>query len=316
MNPWEAERICYIKLGERGRWADKCFKDGELRFGFNSGTQEVLAYAEKNEWEELRQYWLLKVNKAQVATSYTNQTRSYFEDVGTTLWITLENGYLYYGFTDGVPTPDSNSKEFDGAELSSHKKMDANGWKKTDAKGKELRINELSGKLTKIAGFRGTTFPLAYENEQYLKLKLKGENSPSIIQAEETVKKLVGELATLIQTLSPQDFELLVQLIFANSGWRQLYLTGGARKTVDLELENPITKDIAFVQVKHETNQVEFLEYKEQKDKSYYSRMYYVYSKGNIKAIDDDTITLWDTTKVAEQVVANGLVNWLIKKAK
>jgi hypothetical protein len=316
MNPWDAERICYIKLGEKGRWAKSCFSDGVIRFGFSSGKPEILALTYKNSWDAVREYWISKGKTPQVATSYKNQTKSFFDDVGKTLWITIENGFLYYGFTNGAVASDYDREEFDGAELSSHRKMAAPGWQKVDAKGTELRINDLSGRLTKISGFRGTTFTLGDENCEYLKLRLQGKLSPSILKAEETIKQLTVELSVLIQSLTPQDFELLVQQIFANSGWRQLYATGGTRKTVDLELENPITKDVAFVQVKHETNNNEFLEYKIQKENSYYSRMFYVYSKGNIKVIDDDSITLWNTTKVAEQVIATGLINWLIKKAK
>ena len=31
---------------------------------------------------------------------------------------------------------------------------------------------------------------------------------------------------------------------------------------------------------------------------------------------NDNSITLWNAKKVAEQVIATGLINWLIKKAK
>ena len=316
MNPWDAERICYIKLGEKGRWAETCFSEGVLRFGFSSGKPEILKNASARNWEAVRQFWITRGKPQQVATSFTNQTRNFFEDAGKTLWITIENGFLYYGFTHGEITPDSDSKEFDGSELSTHRKMAVPGWQRVDVNGNELRINELSGRLTKISGFRGTTFILGEDNVEYLKLRLQGKLSPSVSKAEETIRKLTGELVDLIQLLTPQDFELLVQQIFANSGWRQLYATGGTRKTVDLELENPITKDVAFVQVKHATNNLEFLDYKQQKESSYYARMFYVYSTGSIDEIDDDSITIWNATKVAEQVIATGLINWLIKKAK
>ncbi len=316
MNPWDAERICYIKLGEKGRWAETCFSEGVLRFGFSSGKPEILKNASARNWEAVRQFWITRGKPQQVATSFTNQTRNFFEDAGKTLWITIENGFLYYGFTHGEITPDSDSKEFDGSELSTHRKMAELGWQRVDANGNELRINELSGRLTKISGFRGTTFTLGEDNVEYLKLRLQGKLSPSVAKAEETIRKLTAELVDLIQLLTPQDFELLVQQIFAHSGWRQLYATGGTRKTVDLELENPITKDVAFVQVKHATNNLEFLDYKQQKESSYYARMFYVYSTGSIDEIDDDSITIWNATKVAEQVIATGLINWLIKKAK
>jgi hypothetical protein len=44
--------------------------------------------------------------------------------------------------------------------------------------------------------------------------------------------------------------------------------------------------------------------------------MYYVYHTGSHGSSDDDSIHPWDTNTVAEQVVSNGLVDWVLNKAK
>ena len=58
------------------------------------------------------------------------------------------------------------------------------------------------------------------------------------------------------------------------------------------------------------------MDYKKQKERSYYARMFYVYSTGSIDEVHDDSITIWNALNVAEQVIATGLINWLIYKAK
>ena len=316
IEPWQASRICYIKLGEKGRWVTECFDKGVLRFGFSSGTESLKNLAISKKWDSIKDYWISNGCSKQVATSYTNQIKSYFEDDGTTLWIAIENGYLYYGFTEGSVISDSSLKEYDGDSLSSHRFMNRNGWLKVDINGKELKLNELSGNLTKISGFRGTTFTLDKDKDSYLRNRIQGKFNETIYEVQNTLEELKIQLTKLIKTLTPQDFELLIQLIFSNSGWRQIFSTGGTRKTIDLELENPITGDLIFVQVKSESNNSQLNDYINRKEMSYYSKMFYVYHSGNVNKISDDSVSVWDVFDVAEQVIANGLINWLIKKSK
>ena len=316
IEPWEASKICYIKLGEKGRWATECFNKGVLRFGFSSGTKSIKDFASNGKWESIRDFWISEGHAKQVATSYTNQIKSYFEDDGTTLWITIENGYLYYGFTEGFVNSDLSLKEYDGDSLSSHRLMNKSGWLKVDVNGLELRINELSGNLTKISGFRGTTFTLDKDKDSYLRNRLQGKFNETIYEVQKSIVELKKQLSKLIKTLTPQDFELLIQLIFSNSGWRQIFSTGGTRKTIDLELENPITGELIFVQVKSESSNSQLSDYIRRKEMSYYSKMFYVYHSGEVRKIDDTSVSVWDVDKVSEQVIANGLIDWLLKKSK
>lgn len=57
-------------------------------------------------------------------------------------------------------------------------------------------------------------------------------------------------IVDMMRFLNPYDFELLVELVFAQSGWQRISSSGGTQKTIDLELYLPSTKDYAFVQVK------------------------------------------------------------------
>ena len=315
--PWTAESIRYIKLGEKGRWAKKCFQDNVLRFGFHTGMEYINELCKNTKWDEVHSYWLAQVPNRSTATSYTNQIRSYFEDCGNTLWIAIEDGYLYYGFTVGKPIADSADEIFDGVNLSSHKLMDANGWRRIDAKNNELKVNELSSRLTKVVGYQSTTCGFDEKNTEYLRNRLQGIFNPITIDVAKTLDTLKLQILEMLKHITPKDFELLVQLIFANSGWRQLFATGGARQTVDLEIQNPVTGDIAFVQVKSTTNTRELLDYFQRAQRSYHGRMFFVYHTGNVDAtVVDETVDVWGAKKVAEQVIENGLIDWLINKVK
>ena len=117
--------------------------------------------------------------------------------------------------------------------------------------------------------------------------------------------------------MTPKDFEILCELIFANSGWRRTSGTGGVQKTIDIELENPVTGDAAFVQIKTKTTQKEFEDYILKKQASHYDRMFYVYHSGDImNSMEDSEISVWDLNKVAEQVLSSGLVDWVIAHSK
>ena len=124
----------------------------------------------------------------------------------------------------------------------------------------------------------------------------------------------------LIPRLGSRDFELLVELIFSNSRWRRTSAIGGTTKLLDFELEDPVTGDRAFVQVKARTSQKEFQKYVDglNRDESGYSKMFYVYhsAKPAIRDTKRENVQVWACQMVADQAVKNGLVEWVIHHAR
>lgn len=310
------QKIRYIKLGEGGKWARDCFDKGIIRLGFSSGSDEVFNLASQHKWDELEKYWLSRDKTSSVAKNFTNQTREFFVDSGSTLWVTFEDGFLYYCFSDGAGT--YQDFEFQGKPLTSFKKV-RNGWTNLDANENKLLVTHLSGMITKTQAYRGTIcqFSPQPQADEYLKNRLSGLVSQNVYQAEEAKNNLLEKIQPLIKALTPQDFEILCELIFSNSGWRRTSKTGGIQKTIDIELQNPVTGDTAFVQVKTSTSQKEFETYISQKRVTDYDRMFYVYHTGQISSLEVDVdISVWDLNKVAEQVVNNGLIDWVIAHSK
>lgn len=97
----EVSDIRYIKLGKRGGWENDCFKHGIIRLGFSTGEEKVLQLALNSKWDKLKRYWSQKNIVPQTVTSYVNQTKSFFEDDGSVLWITFSNKAMWYGFSNG-----------------------------------------------------------------------------------------------------------------------------------------------------------------------------------------------------------------------
>ena len=321
LHPWDAKKIRYIKLGLSGSWAQDCFKDGLIRLGFASGSQELNLLASKGNWAEVRSYWLQYTRTPSVATAYTNQMREFFEDDGTTLWITIEDGFLYYGFSGGGPVIPFGVEGDD----SGYRKMSSAGWSNADLNNDPLRVDQLNGALTAVAGYRGTICSFKEPVEKYLRLKLEAKVGAEVKEAQLAKSQLLEKIKPLIQSLTWRDFEILIELIFGNSGWRRLSSTGGVQKTIDIELENPVTGDLAFVQIKSRSSQAELDSYIELHERSAHKRMFFVYhtSSSDLKVSDSEIydseekiLSLWDVDRIAEQVFQNGLVDWVINRAK
>ncbi len=322
MKPWDAKEIFFIRLGEGNKWWEECEKKKIIRLGYNSGSENIYEWAINRQWKEVNKHWKQTPKSDGTSrtnsecTSRTNQTKLFFNDDGKTLWITFLNNYLYYAFTDGekpIRTPSNNS---------SYRRLTAEGWKNVDKENKPLRMEDLSGNLTKTAIYRKTICKLKKKAEDYLRRRLKSEESPDLKKTRDSYNDLIKSIKPLIQSLTWKDFELLVELIFSNSGWQKTTKTGGNQKTTDLDLKNPITGDQIWVQVKSSSNPAVFKEYKEkhETEKSSFKTMYYVYHSGKIgnnpNEDDEEKFKVWDLEKVAEYVVSNGLTNWLMDKSK
>jgi hypothetical protein len=90
-------RVRYIKLGEAGRWENECIEKGIVRFGFGSASDERFPLCRAGRWDELTQSFIASGRTRGTATRFTNETRLFFEDEGSTLWITFVGERLVGG---------------------------------------------------------------------------------------------------------------------------------------------------------------------------------------------------------------------------
>lgn len=305
----DPRQVRYIKLGGGGDWEQECLNQNIIRFGFGTANPAKILMCLEGRWNDLTEA-LIQEKEGRgkgTATNIANQTRSFFEDNGTTLWITFIGERLWWSFLD--PSPPEPHEDGKGT----WRKV-AGGWCSTDINGEELRKDNLPGTLTKLAGFRGTSCKV--DVADYIVHRINGLKIEVIERAVSVMKDAKKSALDLIKLLGSRDFETLVDLVFSTSGWRRQGDVGRTKKTLDFSVVLPTTNERAFVQVKSSTTNAELKEYIEQfYELESYDKMFYVYHSGNAHTEDQSVIVI-GPEQLAELVLDVGLVNWLIRKAE
>jgi len=303
--PVRTAQVRYIKLGAGGEWEKECLERGTIRFGFGSANAERFPLCRASRWNALTESFLEEGKDKGTASRFTKEIRLFFEDSGSILWVTFVGERLYWGRLDGTPAVPHSDRRGVYRAISG-------GWRCTDRHGEELTKDRLSGALTKLAAYRGTSCKV--DVAEYAVRRINGEKTPEVELALARLKQLHGSVRELMKLLGPRDFEMLVDLVFTTSGWRRLGPVGKTQKTLDLDLILPTTGERAFVQVKSKTSSREAADYAAKLDDSGpYDRMFYVFHSGEVET-EDDRVTLIGPEKLAEMAVEAGLVSWLIRK--
>jgi len=306
MSKIKATSAYFIKLGEKGKYEEKCILcDNTIRLGFHNPLhKECLA----GKWDQVHKYWMERGRSKGEATKTTNLIKAFYESDDDVLWITFFRRKLYWGFAEREVT-----KLFDGARIRHIK----GGWSNRDIRGELLTLENLSGKLTKVQGFQGTICTV--KELEYLVRRLNHQKLPTVQKAEGTLATLLKDIEPLIQNLTWKDFELLVDLIFTQAGWQRISTLGKTQKSIDLAMISPVTGNRAFIQVKSQATMSVFKDYiKQYENIDEFDEMYFVvHTKDSSFDIWQDTRDkkLWDVEKLSKLVVNSGLISWLITKA-
>lgn len=303
--------VRYIKLGEGGSWANECLERGIIRTGFatthpdRARTRFELCQSER--WNELADCFIADGRTQGTATRFKNELRLFFQDDGTTLWITFMRGRLYWGMVENAP-PEMHA---DGTEVLRRVR---GGWRDTDLNGNPLSTDRLSGAVTMLAAYQGTSCKVAAA--AYVIRRINVQPMPQVERALAASREMSAAALDLIRMLTSQDFELLVDLVFTTSGWRRVGVVGTTQETVDFELVLPSTGERAFVQVKSTTTTAQLAEYVARLGEraDLYSRMFYVFHSGEPEPTEDRRVTLVGPKRLAKMVVDAGLTGWLIEK--
>jgi hypothetical protein len=302
-----ATEIRFIKLGGKGEWEEMCIEGPNpcIRLGFRSNQhKESLA----GNWEAIHNYWHNTEEKSLgKATEYTNQVKAFYTLDENTIWITFYKRKLFWCR--------ASSKVIELQDKTRIRKT-IGKWSSQDIGGHELHIDNLSGALTKVQGFRGTICRV--DAADYLLKKINGETSSEIIEAEKSLHQLEQSLEILIQKLGWKDLELLTDMIFTQAGWQRLSSLGKTQKSIDLDLLSPVTGKRAFVQVKSKADLETFLRYKSEfESMNQYDEMYFVVHSPSQELAaysEQSDVVLLTVDRLAKLVVSAGLTNWLIRK--
>lgn len=294
----------FIKLGQKGKWEGECINNGTLRLSFPEFTHDDLL---NGNYEMVRNYYK-NITAPQWVTIYENQIKNFYETDETVLWITFYNQRLWWCFAE-------NKFKGEGNDLKLRYVKDK--WRCTDIFGKELLVDNLSGLLLKTQGFQSTICKV--EAFDYLVKKINGEELPEIQKVKKDIDELKNSISDLIKKLTPKDFEILIDLIFRQTGYQRTNVIGGPQKTKDIELLSPVTNERILVQVKSSSSFSKYEEYEKYfSDMEGYDRFFYVVHTTDKKLAnyspENSKINIWTLETISNFTINSGLISWLINK--
>jgi hypothetical protein len=302
--------VRYVKNGKRSQWWPSARANGQLQLGWAYIPPALLLNADFN---QIGQLINAQFGDKPGATQDFNALRDLLDSPSRHLWVTFEDGFMWWcTVRDGVtinPYRKSNAEPHFWL-------MCESPWSKHSLNGRVLSMSDLPGTVTSTAGFRATVCK-PRDWEAILRI-IKDQTDPDATKSAECRRNYEIAVARVVQRLSPKDFEQLIDLILARTGWERISTVGGTREGIDIEAENPTVAEIAFVQVKSTANQQVLDDYvgrfNNRRDR--YSRMIFaVHSPhGNLDAPSDMPVQIWTIGQVAELVVRLGLGKWVEDK--
>jgi hypothetical protein len=298
-------RAFFVKLGARGAWERDSIEQGKLRIGWDSVP---LSEIHARNWDAVMARAVRESKTLGVATRDTNALKDIVLSESDTVWITFYASRLWWCRLGPSPVEQDDVSKFRRVE---------GGWSDTDVRGAPLLTNALPGSLTKIQGFRGTICRVA--DVPLLRRVLRGERSPAAAAIEAAGSELAIAVEEGIRHLHWKDFEVLVDLLFRQSGWQRLTTVGETMKFTDLDLIDPLTGDRYQVQVKSTASSSDLAKYVEGFDSTHFRKLYLVvHSPLGELATDssDPTVEIVPPSRLARMVVDLGLTQWLLTKLR
>lgn len=248
MAPLAPTRIRYIKLGAGGRWENVALNGGTLEWGDKADPHEE---ALRSDWEAVRAAYMDQGRLPGTATGYVNEAKAIYDRDPDALWITFARGRMWWAFGE----PDVHWTGGEGTARGTRHRVARGGWSDRDLAGQPLDLHRLSTRLTKLSAYRRTICGLTKDQEQLCLRYINAEADPGHNAVLAAQAELEARLLVMIQRLSWDDFEELVDQIFARSGWNRISALGGHQKDIDLIVEQPLTGERMAVQVKSEVSQ-------------------------------------------------------------
>lgn len=226
------------------------------------------------------------------------------------VWITFEDGYLWWCTVEDKASvnPQGQSKERGYFWLTCKRP-----WSNRTLKDRSLARADLPGVVDRVAGFRGTVCR-PREEDAILRL-VRGEINPLATEADGARRAYEEAVGKMISQLKWPDFEQLVDLILARTGWARISKRGGYQEGFDIEVENLTADEIAWVQVKSEASQTELKKYIDEfRKRDRYARgIFAIHNpKGGLKA--PAPVQVWETDHLSQLAVRLGLGEWIEHK--
>jgi hypothetical protein len=284
-------------------------EQGEVHFGHGGISHELGLSGDR---EKIKHYQIEHGRDPRAAAEDAREIVDFYKLGSDCLWVTFAHDHLWWTFADADVIWRG---EGDGTHGERFRKS-LGGWKNTDINGVPLRIQTLSTKLTKVASYRRTL--CAVEAEEYLLRRINGVVEPLVLKSNEARDALLDVVTEAIKALHWADFETLLDLMFARSGWHRASVLGETQKLVDLALEQPTTGERAAVQVKSAAGQKQLDAFISSADETgAYDRLFFACHtpRGSFTVpAERRDIHVWADMELARTALRLGLADWIIEK--
>lgn len=303
-----AKFVRYIKLGRGGIW-EGALDRGELPFGYGAASHEL---ASEGNLAKIKQHLIDKGRAPQAAARDAQEVADFYQMGADCLWITFARDHLWWTFAD--PEVAWTTECF--VPTGQRTRRTIGGWRNTDINGLPLKTNALSTKLTKVAGYRRTI--CGVDAQEYLLRRINGIEEPIVSRMVQARAALLDATMEALKSLHHADFETMVDIIFARSGWSRVSALGGTEPLVDLELEQSITAERVAVQVKSSASQKTLDDYVNRVDETdRFDRFFFIchFPKGTLVAPEGrDDIHVWSNAELAAAILRTGMTDWILEK--
>ena len=136
--------VRYIRLGPARRWGPICRERGEIHFGYPTVPHEL---CQAGDWDAVVAHFIKEGKTRGKAKDATREIRDFYTQPDDCLWITFEDHRLWWAFAK----PGVTWLGGDGSEHGYRSRQTVDGWRDHDLKGQQLKVTELSSRLTMVA---------------------------------------------------------------------------------------------------------------------------------------------------------------------
>lgn len=306
-----AIRAYYLKLGKGGAWEVDSLDRGYARVGWDSTSLDDIL---QGRWGRIQR--ALRREKARkkggdrnaaarvgAATADYRALRRFCESGPEDIWVTFAQSRMWWGRLQPGPIERDAISKF---------RRVVDGWSDKSRSGETLLVNRLPGVLSRMQGYRATL--CSVKRPDVLQRVLAGEPSPEAVALDRAVAALRAEVERALRGLHWKDFELLVDLVFRQSGWRRLSVAGENMAWVDLELQESVTGETYQVQVKSMATRAEAEKCRAWFRPGPVRRYYFVVhspAEGLDTSLDTDCFEVVLPDRLSRMVVDAGLTGWL-----
>jgi hypothetical protein len=300
--------VRYIKLGQGNKWAERALRDDEIPLSFREVPHELALSKDKGAIAS----YLREMGKAPgAASNAAAQLVDFYSLPESTIWITFADGLMWYAQArEEVIWRGSDP----AGSYAPRIRRTLYGWRCTNKFEVPFHVSGLSSRLTKVASTQMTICKV--EAAEYALRRIYNIPEPALMKARAARDAAVSAIENMISQLHWKEFETLIDILLARSGWHRVSALGGNEKDIDLMVEQAVTRETAFVQVKSKSSQVELERYVGIFDSSgMASRIIFACHSAKVPLTSDrPDVIIWDRATLAEIVLANGLFDWLLQR--